>query len=278
MVQHTGRLIMVSRPLVWLPAMCLYLLGVQWSDAPFDSLHVWIGLVFFSLPAGIIAYGLNDVADRESDALNHRKGRLYGVVLDALEVKIITRAALCFAVLFIGIFTLSGRYGAAAAILAISIVCAAYSLPPVRLKTRPGLDAVSNGLLILLIFLTGYSIETAGIPGELPPVFMVGVLLCTGAAMHIYTAALDYEADRRAGDRTVAVALGRRAALAVAAGCMAGSFWLVYDASTLVAAYVLFNLTVLTVLCVHPSPVWLRRSLPGMVAALIVCGVAVVAS
>src|SRR6266700_8371392 len=75
----TGRLstlafiLKASRPGLWATAVWFYLL-------PLGRLHVfhpapfWLGLIYVTLPLGLIIYGRNDVADVETDRFNPRKG------------------------------------------------------------------------------------------------------------------------------------------------------------------------------------------------------------
>lgn len=254
------------------------MLGVQRGDVSLSSPYVWLGLFFFTIPAGLIVYGPNDITDRESDAMNHRKGHIAGVVLSNAEVKTITHAAIYCAMLFIGVYMAAERYGVALIIAAIALLSAAYSLPPLRLKSRPGLDALVNGIMILLVFLCGYSMGSMAMSCELPPVGVMVLLLCAGAAMHIFGTVVDYDVDVRAGDRTLAVAIGQRGALLLAMALIAVCISIVYGGSIVVTGYLAFAFIVLGVLCIRPSAHWLRVAMWALLAGLIICGAVVVFS
>ncbi len=89
----------------------------------------------------------------------------------------------------------------------------AYSVPPLRLKERPPLDSLSNGLgFFLLPFVMGYSLGAD--PREMPLKYYLLALSVCG--IHALATAADYDADKAAGHRTFAVMFGRRAAAAFA--------------------------------------------------------------
>jgi 4-hydroxybenzoate polyprenyltransferase len=97
----------------------------------------------------------------------------------------------------------------------VSLVLAAwlYSVPPARLKERPPLDSIANGVgYFLLPFAMGYSLgaDVRTIPSRY---YFLTLCVC---GIHALATALDYEADRAAGHRTLAVVTGRRGAAAFA--------------------------------------------------------------
>ena len=100
-----------------------------------------------------------------------------------------------------------------AATVGLLFVAWAYSVPPVRLKERPPLDSLSNGLgFFLLPFVMGYSLGAD--PLTMPLKYYLLALSVCG--IHALATAADYEADQAAGHCTLAVACGRRAAAAFA--------------------------------------------------------------
>ncbi|SCG77904.1 UbiA family prenyltransferase [Micromonospora humi] len=103
----------------------------------------------------------------------------------------------------------------------------AYSTPPVRLKTRPGLDVAANALAVgVLAPLAGWSLHR---PVTSYPVLVAVLGLLLVAALYLPTTVLDVDADTAAGDTTAAVRWGtrrcRRAGLALWAA--ATGVWLV---------------------------------------------------
>ncbi|WP_203829115.1 UbiA family prenyltransferase [Actinoplanes palleronii] len=82
----------------------------------------------------------------------------------------------------------------------------AYSVPPLRLKTRPGWDVAVNALVVGLVSpAAGWAITRA--PWEFPWQFgAIGVLFA--AALYVPTTVTDLAADTSAGDTTFAVRFG----------------------------------------------------------------------
>ncbi len=127
--------------------------------------------------------------------------------------------------------TLGHRFLTAyAACLAMSLL---YSIPPVRLKARAGWD--------LLINCSGYGALTiyAGWAAADKPLTRPAVLLCAGffflfMCLYPLTQIYQIEEDRRHGDRTLAVRLGRRRSLWLALAALCVSFALLagYAATT----------------------------------------------
>jgi 4-hydroxybenzoate polyprenyltransferase len=102
-----------------------------------------------------------------------------------------------------------------------------YSVPPYRLKERPPLDSLANGLgYFLLPLMMGYSMKAN--PREMPLRYYL-LALCV-AGVHALATAADYEADKAAGHCTLAVAFGRRTAAAIACAAFAAT-WLLADFS-----------------------------------------------
>jgi 4-hydroxybenzoate polyprenyltransferase len=227
----------ISRPKFWLYLLGPYFLGAvlamqdvrQLRSWPFWALFAW-----WTLPANLLLYGVNDVSDYDTDQYNPKKVRDEALVYPherrALLGTILALACLAAPPLAAS----NGR--AALALAAFVLLSVAYSVPPLRLKARPGLDSLSNGLYLTPL-LAGWWSFTPEIPP--PPLVVAGVLWC--AAMHAYSAIPDIESDRRAGLCTTATVLGRDGTLAVCALCYLGAAVIVagYDlpAGALLAVY-----------------------------------------
>ena len=126
------------------------------------------------------------------------------------------------------------------------LLSVAYSAPPIRFKTTPLLDSVSNGLYIMP-GLVAYGSLT----GELPPVLVIAGGWLWTMGMHTFSAIPDIEPDRAAGIRTTATALGERRTYGYVAGC-----WL---AAAL--AFGLVDLRLGALLAVYPVfVVWVSQS------------------
>src|SRR6266566_9135503 len=66
-------IIKASRPGLWATAVWFYLLPLGRLHV-FHSAGFWLGLIYVTLPLGLIIYGWNDVADADIDRFNPRKG------------------------------------------------------------------------------------------------------------------------------------------------------------------------------------------------------------
>ncbi len=79
-----------------------------------------------------------------------------------------------------------------------------YSAPPLRFKTKPFMDSISNGLYAMPFLIT-----FSYLSGSLPPLTVIlGAWLWT-MAMHTFSAIPDIKPDREAGIKTTATYLGR---------------------------------------------------------------------
>jgi 4-hydroxybenzoate polyprenyltransferase len=92
----------------------------------------------------------------------------------------------------------------------------AYSVPPLRLKTRPGWDVAVNALVVGLVSpAAGWAITDP--PWAFPwQVGLIGVLFA--AALYVPTTVTDLAADSEGGDTTFAVRFGARLAYRIGVG------------------------------------------------------------
>lgn len=237
MLIDAAKCLKISRPKFWLYLLGPYFLGAtlsihnvrQLGSWPFWWLFVW-----FTLPANLLLYGVNDVSDYDTDRHNPKKVR------DEALVHPHERGALLGTILALALLAVPALVAANARTIgyfclfvALSV---AYSVPPLRLKTRPGLDSVSN-MLYLAPLLAGWSFFTQDMPAL--PLVVAGALWCM--AMHAYSAIPDIDPDRAAGLATIATTLGRDGTLLFCALCYGGAALLVsfYDlaAGLILAVY-----------------------------------------
>ncbi|WP_276272644.1 prenyltransferase [Haloarcula litorea] len=198
-----GYLFWLSRPRFWLYQGGPVVVGVTYAaDAVgelFSPLAVALFL-YFTVPANVFLYGVNDVFDRDVDEHNPKKdeGREVSYRGDSVVFWTIVGTGL-LALAFVPFLAPLGLLALGAwAFLAVE-----YSAPPLRFKTTPFLDSISNGLYIL----PGAVAYTA-IEGVAPPIAaVVGAWLWT-MGMHTFSAIPDIEPDREAGIRTTATVMG----------------------------------------------------------------------
>lgn len=170
----------------------------------------FIALVSIFPFLGLGTLFLNDAYDREVDALSKRKrnyasstGRVNGGTLKRY-------AAVSFATSLL--LALLVSLGFLVIITVLVILAVMYSMPPIQLSRRPGLDLAANALGIgILCTIAGWVIAA---PSSLPPTaWLVTSALGTGT-FFMLPALMDYASDEEGGKMSIVVALGwRRACL-----------------------------------------------------------------
>lgn len=172
---------------------------------------------------------INDVHDLPGDRANPRK-QASPLLQGHLSRSTVHGLAYVFAGLAVALALLIGPTFALLAAGAVALAWA-YSVPPVRLKTRPGADVAVNAVGIgALAALAGWSVAKpiAGFPFELLP---QGILV--GIAVYVPTTLVDHEADLEVGYTTLATHLGPRRAYRVG--------WWAWVASNLGALLLAWN-------------------------------------
>ncbi|MFP4632947.1 MAG: prenyltransferase [Halobacteriales archaeon] len=198
-----GYLFFLSRPMFW-----LYLAGPVLVGAAFGASTVWelfsplsVGLfLYFLLPGNVMLYGVNDVFDSDVDEYNPKKDskevRYDG---DRVVLAVIVASTL-LGLVFLPFLPREGQLW----LLVFYFLAVQYSAPPLRFKTKPLLDSLSNGLYVV----PGV-VAYVALAGEQPPMLAIAGGWLWTMAMHTFSAIPDVEADRDAGIRTTATVLGR---------------------------------------------------------------------
>ncbi len=198
-----GYLFWLSRPRFWLYLAGPVIVGVAYAASSpaelFSPLAVAL-FVYFLVPANVYLYGINDVFDADIDEVNPKKGdkevQYEGGPLVILAV---------FATGAVGFVLVPVLNPAALVPFGLFYLLATeYSAPPLRFKTTPVLDSISNGLYAL----PGIA-AYAAIAGQYPPMAAVAGGWLWTMAMHTFSAIPDIEPDRNAGIRTTATLLGK---------------------------------------------------------------------
>jgi 4-hydroxybenzoate polyprenyltransferase len=209
----TGHLLRLSRPRFWFYLAGPVVVGAVYAVDSLPDLFSPTALAlvaYFLIPANVFLYGVNDVFDADIDAANPKKE---GREVRYTGNRTVLAAVLVSGLLAVGLLPLLPV--AALTVLTLFFFLAVeYSAPPLRFKTTPLLDSVSNGLYVL----PGVVAYTA-IAGVFPPIAAVlgGWLWTMG--MHTFSAIPDIEPDRQAGIRTTATALGERRTYLYCACC-----------------------------------------------------------
>ncbi|SIS04132.1 prenyltransferase [Natronorubrum thiooxidans] len=204
LTRQLSYLLTLSRPRFWLYLAGPVLVGTVYAADTTSELFapaVIVLFAYFLVPGNVFLYGINDIYDRQIDAANPKKetkeARYRGQRVVPIAV------ALC-ALLPLGLFPFVPT-SAWPWLAGFLVLGAAYSAPPVRFKTTPVLDSVSNGLYIM-----PGAAAYAAVAGSQPPLLAVlgGWLWAMG--MHTFSAIPDIEPDRETGIETTATVLGER--------------------------------------------------------------------
>ncbi|MFD1598929.1 prenyltransferase [Halobellus rarus] len=197
-------LLTLSRPRFWLYLAGPVAVGVTFAAETTGELFTPVTLVLFAyflLPANVFLYGVNDVFDADVDAANPKKDDREARWQGDSAVAVVIAAATVLGVATFA-FTPLVAWPYLAAFFALGFQ---YSAPPLRFKTTPLLDSISNGLYIL-----PGAVGYAAVAGAHPPLAaLAGAWLWT-MGMHTFSAIPDIEPDRAAGIRTTATFLGER--------------------------------------------------------------------
>lgn len=192
--------------MAWPVIALLFLGGLEYSSASF-SVPALIQLFLLFAPVSVF-YALNDVYDRDTDMLNPRKmGGLDGVRLHPRHHKFVKRAVFAVILLLVLSSLLTFNVWNILVMALFLFVAYSYSAPPLRLKERPPLDSISNGLgYFLLPFLLGFSF---GQPLYRMDADIIYPVFCV-MGLHAFSTLMDYGSDKEAGVATFSTRFGIR--------------------------------------------------------------------
>lgn len=209
------RMVHISRPVLWINTLGTGVIGL-WLTGSLWRADALVLLIWLTLPFNLLIYGVNDIFDQDTDALNPRKGSLEGALIRATEVRAIWSSVLVANVPFLIWFAVTLPPAALAWIAAYALVFVFYSAPPLRFKARPYLDSISNAAYAFPLVIVPYAL------GEAPVWAAALGLMAWSAAKHTFDAVQDIDEDRSVGITTTAVRLGARGVVA-----WSGAWWIV---------------------------------------------------
>lgn len=183
----------------------MYLLGPYMVALAATSLRppleVWLLGLYLTLPANLLIYGVNDLFDVDTDRLNPKK-RDYESLLQPSHRRGLVVAILVTNLPFLALVPFLPH--AWPWLLLFVVTGVGYSMPPLRAKSRPVVDAAFN-ILYVAPGIAAY----ATLSGGQPPLAVLVAALLWCMAMHAYSAVPDISADRAAQVPTVATFFGR---------------------------------------------------------------------
>lgn len=213
----TGRLVLfgqVHLPVLLIPAGPMYIGWVLATQRLLPTEWSFLAGLLSVLPfLGLGTVLLNDAFDVGVDRLSARKGGFASSRSGVDKARLVALAAVALAISITLAIIVSTRFAATIGLLVVLDVL--YSVPPVQLSRRPGLDLSANMLGIgVLCTVAGWVM--GGADGLPPAVWLVTAALGTGT-FFMLPALMDYESDLAGGKRTVAVSLGWTGACALGA-------------------------------------------------------------
>jgi 4-hydroxybenzoate polyprenyltransferase len=231
-------LLQVSRPGLWSTTALFYLMPLGHADF-FHSGKLWLGLFFVLFPLGLLLYGVNDIVDAETDALNPRKGTfMFGSrgareQLAALKWQIAV-VQISFAVTFYFFIGPRILWWYALLLLAVGI----YNAPGIAWKGRPPFDVLIQASYLLVFVLSSWLNNVPQLPWQ---TFLFGAMFAMHS--HIFGEVMDIEPDQLSGRRTTATSIGRvRAKFLIAAFlCMETILVQIYFRDWIIAGFLAFG-------------------------------------
>jgi 4-hydroxybenzoate polyprenyltransferase len=195
--------IKASRPGLWLTAVWFYLLPLGQRHV-FHSARFWLGLIYVTLPLGLIIYGWNDIADADIDRFNPRKGTfLFGARGSHEQLRRLPMQIAIVQAIFASIFLYLDGTRILTWFAALIVFTAIYNLPRYGLKSHPPFD-ILNQAGYLLVFVFSSWLNRA--PQLRWPAMVFGAMFAMHS--HVFGEIMDIEPDRLSGRRTTASVIG----------------------------------------------------------------------
>lgn len=202
----------VSRPRFWMYVLWPYLIGLG-STGLFSSIDqiIWwwsfvsiLFLVYFTFPANLLIYGINDIFDRQTDLLNPKK-TWYETQLDPSYYQWL-RISIAIVNLPLLLFVILPNWESYIALIIFWLASIWYSAPPLRAKAKPVVDTIVSALIYTMPWLIWYYVWW----WDNVSWMAIGAAIVWSMWMHAYSAIPDIQADTDAGIDTVATLYGRK--------------------------------------------------------------------
>ncbi len=212
-----ARMIRISRPRFWLYTFGTYLVGIIASMPEISiltTLSVWVLGLYFLFPSNILIYGVNDIADYDTDKHNPKKEE-YESLVETKEWRSIIVTIIISHIPFLVFFAWYDPRILLGLGVHILLACI-YSLPPIRAKARPFFDLIISASIYISAGALGWLLVS---PSSAFPLLAVVGGIAWAMGMQAYSALPDRDADTQAGIQTVATVLGERGTLLLTLLC-----------------------------------------------------------
>ncbi|MFW9984833.1 MAG: UbiA family prenyltransferase [Candidatus Odinarchaeota archaeon] len=201
-------LIRTSRPLGWLIAPLVFLLGLTAFGSPLSLITI-LQLILLTFPYCVLLYGTNDIFDYEADKLNPRKTVPDSPEMETQFFPLVRTLSFVVSIVLFASAVITFNLTNIIAMILLLFFSYFYSAPPLRFKERPPLDSFSNGIIYFfapVLLGTSFGATLLDIPIQ---AYFITVCVM---GIHSFSTVMDYSADKLAGDRTFAVVLRKRTA------------------------------------------------------------------
>ncbi|MHB8577160.1 MAG: prenyltransferase [Dehalococcoidia bacterium] len=197
-------IITASRPFSWINTSYVFVagavIGAGWGP------RAIVGGLYFLFPYNLLLYGINDVFDYESDLLNPRKNSIEGAVIRPRRFRALYLAVAVTNLPFLVYLFLTSSPRAALVLAFLLFTSFAYSVPPLRFKEVPFLDAFTSATHFVMPLVFGLLYGRSGVF----PWFEAVAFVCWSMASQAFGAIQDIGPDRAAGLASIATFLGAR--------------------------------------------------------------------
>jgi len=202
-----SKYIRLIRPIAWTTYLLPFTVGIGLGITPKTNIYHII-IAFFSFCFWMAyCFILNAIGDKDVDKYHNGKSKDMNLSNQPIITGEITeKKSLTIAIIFLFlslIFALFINYLFFLLILIVDIFGYIYSMPPLRLKTKPITDIFCNAFSGSIIFIAGLYIGRANIN-----TFMIIGSFIMASIFYIPTVLTDYHFDKKAGLLTSAVFLG----------------------------------------------------------------------
>lgn len=220
-VVKLARLIKISRPRFWIYELGPYIVGIvaaaQNEYWVWYSIPILVFFIFFTYPANIYIYGINDAYDYETDKLNPKKVSYESLVMPDEQSKLLGHIALV-SVPFLAYAVFALSLPSLIALIAFFFFAGFYSATPIRAKAKPFLDSifsaghyVATAVFSYILTADILSTQNAVVSYENKTLALCALAgMCWAISMHAYSAVPDIKADKDAGLSTIATVLKKR--------------------------------------------------------------------
>ena len=192
-----------SRPGLWATAVWFYLLPLGQRHV-LHSAAFWIGLIYVTLPLGLLIYGWNDIADADIDQFNPRKGTfLFGARGSQEQLRRLPLQIALAQAIFAAIFLLIAGPKILLWFMGLIAFTAIYNFPRYGLKQNPPFDILNQAGYLLVFVLSSWINHAQQLRW---PAMLFGALFAMHS--HVFGEVMDLVPDREAGRRTTATVIG----------------------------------------------------------------------